>query len=491
MLGLEPLDLVLMSGERVGDLTSTVEQLMVRDFRNAAGITDDVATYAFKKPDPSVPDAKSLVFDPDTAQPGKHSLGSLLPLLKALRQLVTDGRPLGAKDLMRPTEAQDAHPENPNGYDGAAVPLKDLAELKGRIEKAHSVLATAKAALDPMIVAMKPLADALEKDETLAVQPGWSLLIPPLRAQLREIALFGIPEALPADGFTISRALVQHRVCPSRGRATQRRPEAGGSQNAAGHHVHDAAAHRCGRRSAGAGRPGGGTPRRPTRRRRGSCWDRNTSPIPLFAAHAEGATELASATATPVENDALVIESWMQSAARVRPPLQAWEMLATYHDWLREASLPFVAVQLPAAPGAKWIGGVFDDTVAADDVVSIAMHGAPATYAVPMAGLLVDEWTELVPSPEETTGIAMHINRPNAVAPQALLLAVAPRQSGKWAWADLIAILHDTMDRMQLRAVEPDDVKRPYFQLLPPIVAHFDESMLTATAKFSGTRIEV
>ncbi len=110
----------------------------------------------------------------------------------------------------------------------------------------------------------------------------------------------------------------------------------------------------------------------------------------------------------------------------------------------------------------------------------------PASYASPMAGLLVDEWTELVPSLDETTGIAMHINRPNAVAPQALLVAVAPKQTGRWAWSDLIAILNDTMDRARLRAVEPDDIKNPYFQLLPPIVTAFDDSMLMAAAKFSG-----
>jgi hypothetical protein len=103
-----------------------------------------------------------------------------------------------------------------------------------------------------------------------------------------------------------------------------------------------------------------------------------------------------------------------------------------------------------------------------------------------LAGLLVDEWTELVPSPNETTGIAMHVNRPNAVAPQALLLAVAPKQTGRWALTDLIAILEDTIDRARLRAVEPDDVKSPYFQLLPPIVASFDDSRLMAAAKFSG-----
>jgi len=68
-----------------------------------------------------------------------------------------------------------------------------------------------------------------------------------------------------------------------------------------------------------------------------------------------------------------------------------------------------------------------------------------------------------------------------------LLLAVAPQQTGHWAWTDLIEILNDTIDRAKLRAVEPDHIKSPYFQLLPPIVAAFDDSMLMATAKFLGS----
>jgi hypothetical protein len=486
-LGLEPLDLVLMSGDRVGDLTSPLEQLLIRDLRVARGVADDVATFAFKKPDPSIPDAKSLVFDPDHAQPGKHALGSLLPLLKALRRLATGGRPLGAKDLMRPTEAQGAHPENPNGYDGSAAPLKDLAELKARVESAHAALTVHSTLLQTLVAAMEPLADALEQDPELAVQPAWTGLIPQVRAALRAIMLFGVPEAMPSSGLTISRALVSTDAA-----------QAAAVQLTVAHKLAQA------RKLLDITFPATPPPppdpidaARATGARVAARLDAYTEAarlllgneavvIPLFAAHPEGASELMAAAANPVEDDPLAIESWLQSVAHVRPPMQAWDMLATYHNWLRDAFLEFVPLQLPHTPAAKWIGGVFDDTVRADDVVSIAIHDLPASFAAPLAGLMIDEWTELVPSPNETTGIAMHINRPNAVAPQALLLAVAPTQTGRWAWTDLVAILDDTIDRARLRAVEPDDIKSPYFQLLPPIVAAFDDSVLMAATKFSG-----
>jgi hypothetical protein len=484
-LGIEPIDLVLMSGDRLGDLTSPLEQLLIGDLRVARGVADDVATFAFEKPDPSFPDAKSLVFDPDGAQAGKRSLGSLLPLLKALRRLITAGRALSAKDLMRPTEAQTAHPENPHGFDGSAAPLKDLAELKARVESAHAALATQNALLQPLVTTMTPLATALEEDPELAVQPAWTALVPKLRAALRAVVLFGVPEAVPSSGLTISAALATRDAAQTAAvQLTVARKLAQArallDKTFTSPPLPDPAAEA---RAAGA--------------RLGARLEAYTEAarlllghelavVPLFAAHSEGVAELTAAAGSPAEADPLAVESWLQSIAHVRPAMQAWDMVATYRDWLGDVPLDFVPLQLPHAPGAKWIGGTFDDTVRAGDVVSVALHDVPPTFAAPMAGLVVDEWTELVPSPDETTGIAMHINRPNAVAPQALLLAVAPTQTGNWAWTDLIAILNDTIDRARLRAVEPDDIKSPYFQVLPPIVAAFDESRLMAATKFTA-----
>ena len=170
--------------------------------------------------------------------------------------------------------------------------------------------------------------------------------------------------------------------------------------------------------------------------------------LPLFAAHPEGVPELAAATASPVESDPLG-DRVLAAVGRPRAGADA----GLGHGARRTTTgcatrcSTFVPVQLPARAGEpKWIGG------------ALRRHGRCRRRRVdcdastrrrasrsPMAGLLVDEWTELVPSPDETTGIAMHINRPNAVAPQALLLAVAPTQTGHWAWTDLVAILqrHD------------------------------------------------
>jgi len=53
---------------------------------------------------------------------------------------------------------------------------------------------------------MQPLADALEQDPELAVQPGWAGLISQVRDVLRAIVLFGVPEAMPSSGLEISRA---------------------------------------------------------------------------------------------------------------------------------------------------------------------------------------------------------------------------------------------------------------------------------------------
>ena len=51
---------------------------------------------------------------------------------------------------------------------------------------------------------------------------------------------------------------------------------------------------------------------------------------------------------------------------------------------------------------------------------------ADVDLAAPLAGLLVDEWTEVVPSRTETAGLAFRYDPPDAMAPQAMLLAVPP-----------------------------------------------------------------
>jgi hypothetical protein len=90
------------------------------------------------------------------------------------------------------------------------------------------------------------------------------------------------------------------------------------------------------------------------------------------------------------------------------------------------------------------------------------------------AGLLIDEWSEVIPNRFETTGIAAHFDQPNTEPPQCVLLAVSPTFKGHWTWDDLVATLDDTLDRAKRRAVEPDFLRTtPYAQLLPAVLSTF------------------
>ena len=111
--------------------------------------------------------------------------------------------------------------------------------------------------------------------------------------------------------------------------------------------------------------------------------------------------------------------------------------------------------------------------------VDLLIVGAAAAGGL-QAGLVIDDWTETVPADQETTGVAFNFNRPNAVAPQALLVAVAPVLRGHWTWDDLVGSVHEALDLAKLRAVEPDRLfgraltgpatDGAYFQALPAIL---------------------
>ncbi len=85
---------------------------------------------------------------------------------------------------------------------------------------------------------------------------------------------------------------------------------------------------------------------------------------------------------------------------------------------------------------------------------------------------MVDEWTEVIPTKKETTGLTFHYDIPNCEAPQTLLLVTPPAFTGNWTWQDVVNTLHETLNLAKLRAIEPDDIDgTTYTQLLPATVA--------------------
>ena len=81
---------------------------------------------------------------------------------------------------------------------------------------------------------------------------------------------------------------------------------------------------------------------------------------------------------------------------------------------------------------------------------------APLDAAKPLAGLLIDEWVEVVPSATETTGIALQYDQPNAAPPQTILLAVPPQTDTPWTVWSLQQVLLETLDLARIRAVDSD-----------------------------------
>jgi hypothetical protein len=69
-----------------------------------------------------------------------------------------------------------------------------------------------------------------------------------------------------------------------------------------------------------------------------------------------------------------------------------------------------------------------------------------------------DEWVELVPANEVTTGVSFHYDAPGARPPQTMLLAVAPPGQERWQVGTLERILLETLELAQLRAVDPQSL---------------------------------
>jgi len=180
--------------------------------------------------------------------------------------------------------------------------------------------------------------------------------------------------------------------------------------------------------------------------------------MPLFTCgHAAELASAMAASAQVQDGDPLAAHTWFARCARVRDgvarfgaALRGAEVLGTGDKLnLTVAQLPFDAtdrwVGLPAEPGK---------TVEAGKLSLVVQSTVAVDTALPLAGLLVDEWVEVVPSATETTAITFQFNPPDACAPQTVLLAVPPVPDAPWTVADLHRVLMETLDMAKLRAVD-------------------------------------
>ncbi len=165
------------------------------------------------------------------------------------------------------------------------------------------------------------------------------------------------------------------------------------------------------------------------------------------------------------------VDDWLHGVARVRSRLHHLENVILLSDAVPGSGAPVLTpIQLPHEAGQPWFALELPDgyEVPGERLLYTAALGTGFDPTAPLCGLLVDEWTEVIPSRQQTTGVAFHHDRPNAEPPQAWLLAVPAVVDGAWSWEDLVGAVTDTLDSAKLRAVEPAHLDTTAYDALVP-----------------------
>jgi hypothetical protein len=184
--------------------------------------------------------------------------------------------------------------------------------------------------------------------------------------------------------------------------------------------------------------------------------------LPVFRPEQPGAlaASLADRPALLGEDD-LAPLAWLHRAALVRPAVEHLSSLLTVAEASgRDVGLPHLDVaQLPHQPGQSWVA-LRTGGDGPSGRVGIVIH-APDGFdpGRPVAGLVVDEWTETIPGSVETTALSFHYDAPAARPPQAVVLAVtgAP-DAATWTFDELLGVARETIALTRLRTVGPREL---------------------------------
>jgi hypothetical protein len=391
-------------------------------------------------PDGAVPE---LAFDdpghPQSAlQPGETTLLAMMEVARAARDVISNARALAPGDLSWPVRAQD---------------IIETGEIEGRLTRAHSQLSQALEALKalfPLDAATHlPILSTLTGqtvhdggatsllDLKLPIdwrQAAQALGIPSagrlenIRAAILALAAFGLDGTVPVSKTGSAPKDGEALFLQARLTAAQAQIRLDASGNAALSIVERIEAlFGGGFRALSVFRPG----------------------VELKNAIDQRAR---IGDAGP---DAVL--RWLQQIAQVRPAAARLETLLMYAAAAEPAAMDQMqAAQLPVPTGMQ-----------NDTWVALPQHPFPGgrmsmviceplglDLNEPVAGLMLDEWVEVIPNEEETTAVTFHYDAPGARPPQSILLAVPAQEGQQWTLDALEKTLLETLELAKLRTVD-------------------------------------
>lgn len=152
------------------------------------------------------------------------------------------------------------------------------------------------------------------------------------------------------------------------------------------------------------------------------------------------------------------IRRWRRALGLVRPRLRA---LNFAFDAARGAkrSRKLRVAQLPHETGARWASLPFERTPPRQVQLSLVLAGDAFGSNGPVAGVLIDDWTEAVPEQKTATSLSFHYDAPAARPPQSILLAVdAGLGDTGWSADALVATVIEAFDLARLRLLPPSKI---------------------------------
>lgn len=181
-------------------------------------------------------------------------------------------------------------------------------------------------------------------------------------------------------------------------------------------------------------------------------------------------------------------DTWLYGVARVREKMRAWEQAVMLAGAFGVTEPELTPLQLPFLENDSWLALEFPETAKLDTdrLLYTASFHAAFHKTGRQCGLLLDEWTEVIPSPDATTGITFHYDRPSCEPPQTMLLVTPADFTGEWRWEDLVDALNETLDFAKRRAVEPVHVDQTaYARFLPATITAVTMNQLTISLHYA------
>ncbi len=480
-LGLQPLDFIYMIGNELSGGATEIETRIAYLYKTNH-VLDDTAKI-------------KIEFTKPEGLAGKITMAQILPLVKMLKTLITDSKSLDAEDFEPPSKESTKDKNNPKGF--------DLADIAGRVQDAYDnlndVLDDLKqidisATINAVVVSKLVDAAAELQNNKLGFADVSFIFnnteVNELQIILNKISNYGVPDAFPklVNALDDETKIILLEQGVSILRILQKNLDSAKSK------IDEAAAE-----------TDSNTKVKLYIEAAKFIFGDQFNVLPLFYYNNE--TDIISSNNNRNQllkfamNDLgmeLPSDEWLNSVAHVRPKLQKWEMVRTLCETLSDKESESLPVQLPYRDKDSWLAVEFPEIdeltkkpfQIMHDTISVVAHGSSAFSAgSKQSGLLIDDWTEVIPAKDEVTGITFNYNQPNAVPPQALLLAVTPEITGSWSWDELVGTLNDTLQRAKRRAIEPmildKSARQEINTLLPAVIGEFNQFDLNVSLDYS------